>query len=206
MNFMSKKRVVIIIAGVLTVVIASYFFFKPSPKKPTEIQEQEFALSKKTKTFIDPSGFKFSYPENLLLETKENKNENDYSSLEILSEDIEGNSAITVTETDITTVDQWLKLSNVKVNKKSRQKVKLGDLNAERIEANNKLYAVAIDQGILFLIVTDLTEEKKHWVLIHDQIVKTFAFSPPEAQPATDSSGDGGVDEEVIFEGEEVIE
>ena len=208
---MTKKKILLII--LLALIVASVvFFFTRTPQSSKEVKNTErekFGLSKKTKTFIDPSGFKFSYPENLNMETKENKEEDVYSELTIMSEEINGGVEITAAETGDKTIEEWLLGNKLKIDSKKITKTKLGDLSASRFENGNKLYTLALDDGILFSVITDREDNKELWKLVHNEIEKSFVFSAPEAAPDSldgSPSTEEGTSDEIIFEGEEVIE
>ena len=85
------------------------------------------------------------------------------------------------------------------------KKIKLADLEAKQYEKNDKVITVAYDTGVLFTITTELKATRETMLDLNETILTTFAFAPPESTDASSQSSGAG-EEEVFFEGEEIIE
>lgn len=152
--------------------------------------------SLKTKEYIDPSGFKFNYPESLILDKKTITDNKIYSSIEISSSANPGKITIDVSSTDSAS----LKIPNSVKTKK----LTLGDLNAQQYENKGQIFTLALDTGVLFMIKTDYDSKKDFWSSVNEKITSSFAFVAPDNQSGTSSSSTS--DDSIVDEGEEVIE
>ena len=195
----------IVLIGVILVLLAIGVFFwfrsgqKTSLSNPISLTTQK--PIKPSETFIeysDPSGFTFSYPDNLSIEKKEvdpdliGVDENTYADLVLSSNEVSGSLNLKIVDSKYKSLDEWAKLS-----KGTTKEVNLGSLKATEIKTSDRLLLGALDQGILFTIEVPLIEED-FWIKVYNKILTDFSFVAPEA--ASTST------EEVIFEGEEVVE
>lgn len=168
-------------------------------KKPANIPistESANSPSLRTKEYIDPSGFKFSYPGGLILDKKEITNNQIYSSIEISSPENPGKISIDVSSTNAST----LKIPN-SVKTKT---LTLGDLNAQQYEDKSQIITLALDTGVLFTIKADYGTKRDFWLSVNEKITSSFAFVAPDNQSSTSSSS--VPDDSIVDEGEEVIE
>lgn len=161
-------------------------------------------LSEKLKEFVDPSGFKFSYPESLNLEIVDKKDPAYYSSLKLKSPTQQGSVIIEVTSTKYKSLDDWVKNNNQIVDKS--KDIKLADLMAKEIKYDGKLLIVAVDIETLITITSNFSKnDEAYWKTVTDTLVSTFTFAAPDTSDASTQSTGAG-EEDVIFEGEETIE
>ena len=72
------------------------------------------------------------------------------------------------------------------------------------IKTADRLMLGAIDQGVLFTIEMPLIEED-FWIKVYNKVVSEFTFNSPDSQ-STSAGGISSSSDEVIFEGEEVVE
>ena len=183
--------------------IGALFWFRGGQKasliNPISLTTQK--VVKPSETFIeysDPSGFTFSYPDNLSIEKKEvdpdliGVDKSTYADLQLFSSEVSGSLSLNIADSKFKTIDEWAKL-----NTGTSKDTQLGNLKALEIKTSDRLLLGALDQGILFIIEVPLIEED-FWMGVYNKILTDFSFVAPEA--ASTST------EEVIFEGEEVVE
>ena len=158
-------------------------------------------LKTKLKTFEDPAGFLFKYPENLTIKINKTTDQSVFSSLTLTSKSEKGNISIEIVTSNLQSLEDWLSENNITAK---RQKIKLADLDAISFEQAGKVITTTVDIGTLLTFTVDYQKNKNYWLEVNKTILSTFAFSAPEEAPAGVS--DSSADEDVIFEGEEVIE
>lgn len=186
---MNRKLALIALILAAAVVVSWWLLF--AQKKPSlSTPQADKQLPKTFISYTDPAGFSFSYPDNLSLVNNEPKSERTYSDITLTAKGLDGNLSLVISDTNFKTLDEWLKANGTGTSKE----VKLGGLKAIETTTNNKLTLGAIDQGILFTIVVPLADRKDFWMEVYNQILQDFTFV---AQATS---------EDVIFEGEEIIE
>ena len=158
-------------------------------------------LKTRLKIFEDPAGFLFKYPENLTIKINKTTDQSVFSSLTLTSKSEKGNISIEVVTSNLQSLEDWLSENNITAK---RQKINLADLDAINFEQAGKVITTAVDIGTLLTFTVDYQKNKNYWLDVNKTILSTFAFSAPEEAPAGVS--DSSADEDVIFEGEEVIE
>lgn len=157
------------------------------------------------KQYSDPSGFTFSLPKNLTVSAKQSVDQSVYSDLQILAPQVKGTVTIKAVASNLATVEAYFK-NNKLVSKVTKvDKLKLADLDARRFTIGNQINTVALDQGVLFTIVTDSSTDNDFWEDVNDTVIKSFAFTPPDTQ-VTNDSGQGSSDDSGVIEEEEVVE
>lgn len=182
------------------------FLNRQGDKKPNE-QINLTPTIKETQpseTFIeytDPSGFSFSYPDNLSIEKSDIEDPNSYADLQIFSKDVNGSIKIRIEDTKFKSLDEWIKSNNIPDTVVPMEK-KLGSLDAKEIKVSDRLMLGAIDQKILFTLELPLVEEK-FWMKVYEKILTDFTFVAPEA---IESSNTSVSESDITFEGEEVVE
>lgn len=188
----------------LTIVIAAGFlFFRPGKDDNQQLNapeaKKEIIPSETSIEYADPAGFSFSYPDNLSIEKNEEVDTNTYADLQLFSKDVNGSLALRITDTKLKTLEDWIKeasSSNTPVEKK------LGNLKALEVKTNDRLMLAALDQGVLFTIEMPLIEQQ-FWMKVYEKVLTGFTFISPETAAAGVSNP---ASEEVVFEGEEVVE
>lgn len=199
---MNKKLIAGLIILVIVIIGVMIYFSRTQPKTISPVSDkptvQNPAPVIDSEEYIDSSGFKFTYPENLKLEAKDVSTSNTlYADIIISSPDKKGTITIQVKDTTKTFFDE--------LNKdKSSIETTLDDIDAFQYQENNQLITTAYDQGAQFMITADQSQEKNYWFAVNKQILNSFQFIEPE-KPATSSQPAAG-ESDVIFEGEEVIE
>ena len=192
----------IILAVVVILIIGKLVFFSPKSylTTPQTIQKElvKAVPSKTLKSYTDPSGFTFSYPDNLSLINNESTSSAVYSDLSLSSKEAEGGLNINISDSKSTTLDQWVKTLPTTDSKE----ISLGNLKALEITAGDKLYTGALDLGVLFKLETSIGKDKDFWMTVYQAVIKDFSF----VQPAKENTSSVGASNDVSFEGEEVVE
>lgn len=201
------KKMVIAIIGGFSVALIIIVFLTQKPKTPISPAKSiinnapttDASLSAQLKTYTNPSGFSFQYPETFLLTEKKINDQSIYAWVELTDPQKKGIISIKLEGSDLTKIDDWFTITKKSSIKGEIKKVKLADLEGrEFIAAGNLTTTLALDQGgVLISINTDLL------LPAYQQIVSSFIFTQPP-QTTTNTSGDGSGD--IIFEGEEVIQ
>lgn len=196
-----NRRIILAVVIVVLLAIAALFLFRGGQKasltNPISLSIQK--APKPSETYIehsDPSGFSFSYPDNLSL-TKNDVDENTYADLLLSSNEVSGSLALKIADSKFKSLDEWAKL-----NKGTTKQVKLGNLDAQEIKTPDRLLLGALDQGILFTIEMPLIEED-FWMKVYSKILSDFSFVTPDTGV---SEGSTTSSEDIIFAGEEVVE
>lgn len=179
-------------------------FYRPgNPQKPTTGSETNVVSktvpSEILKEYQDPSGFKFSYPDNLSIANNEVEDESVYADVQLFASGINGSLNLKISDSKIKSINDWVKsVSSGEIAKE----VKLGSLEARELKLTDRLVLGALDQGILFVIEVPLVEEE-FWMKVYEGISTSFSFTVP-SQESTVSGG--AFSSDIIFEGEEVVE
>lgn len=172
---------------------------KTSLFTPVANQDETTKQTSPSETFIeynDPSGFSFSYPDNLTLEKNEIEDNSTYADLKLSAKEVNGSLNLIIADSKFVSLSDWLKKNALTAVSKE---VSLGNLKALEVKTNDRLLLGALDQGVLFTIEVPLIEED-FWMKVYNKILSEFIFAPPQ-QEAVSSSSEG-----VSFEGEEVVE
>ena len=169
--------------------------------KNQETKTEPINLKARLKIYEDPAGFLFKYPENLTVKINKINDQSVFSSLTLTSKSEKGNITIEAVTSNLQNLEDWLSENKIPSN---RQKIKLADIDAISFEQTGKVITTALDIGTLLTFTVDYQKNKNYWLDVNKTILSTFAFSAPEEAPA--GVGDSPADEDIIFEGEEVIE
>jgi len=202
-----KKVVIVMVGGLLLALIVVFFTQKPkgsmSPSNGV-IQGVTNSLAKPSpmnelKTHADPSGFNFQYSKSLLLTEKKITDQSTYAWVELTDLQKTGLISVRLESSDLTKIDDWFTAIRKGSIKGEIKNVKVADLDGREFISNNQTTTLALDQGgVLITIATDtlLTDQK--------QIVSSFIFTQPAQTTTTGTLGGG--EEDIVFEGEEVVE
>lgn len=160
------------------------------------------ATTEKEETYTDSAGFSFKHPESIAVADKTPNDDAYYTLLTLTSKTSKGGPlTIIIKDTSFKTVDDWLaKDSTAPSGATLAGATSLGGISAKQYTKTGKLWTVAIDSGILYLI--EGTRDGGYWDKVQDLAVSSFTLGKPQApQPAS-----GGSDSGTIYEEEEVIE
>ena len=176
----------------------------PTETPLTDIEVQKKLPSKTPKDYTDPSGFSFQYPEDVSLEKKESNDSSVYADIVFTSKDARGDMKLLINDTSLKTIDEWVTQIPPGFDPKNIKDVKLGTMSAKEIKDEKSLMTASLDQGVLFTIHVSL-EESDFWIEVYNALLSSFSFSQPEAGNSSVGSSSSS-SEDVVFEGEEVIE
>lgn len=197
---MNRKTLLLLCLALGAIVVAVMIFFNPkksylsSPivkQQPADLQIQP---SETLKEYQDPSGFTFSYPDNLSLVKNEVADET-YADINLTAKGLIGNLVLKISDTNFASLDEWIKV-NKSASSETPKEVQLGTLKALEMKTKDRLLLGALDQGVLFTIGIPL-EKEDFWMKVLNIILADFSFAPPTQ---------GSTTEEVTFEGEEIVE
>lgn len=202
---MSKAKLVILSAGVLVAGVLTAFgviFFK-SQKEPLvslpQIQKSPASPTLEAEeTYRDEAGFSFGYPKDVKISDITPDEAAYYSKLSLKKEGKE--MTISAKDTKYKNPEEWLnKDKDAPEDASLVGAVALGGISAKQYASDGKLWTVAVDQRVLYLI--EGPKDNGFWESFHDLLVSTFNFSKSEQATGGASSG-----ESAIYEEEEVVE
>lgn len=177
-------------------IVAGFLVFRPgsfsNSLQSSNLPAKKILPSETLIDYTDPTGFTFSYPDNLSI-TKKDTDTNTYADVQLSSKDVNGSLSLKIEDSKFVTLDKWVKL-NKSASVGDPKEVKLGNLKSVEIKTGDRLLLGALDQGIFFTIEMPRVEED-FWDKVYQKTLKSFSFAPP-------ATSEG----EVSFEGEEVVE
>lgn len=200
-----------LIVGVVVILGAAFFFLLQQPKSQetpvlSPVSDQTTPAKKSPsstmKEYADPSGFSFNYPDDLSLVKSEATDSGTYADLKLMSNEVDGSLNLKIQDTKLASPGAWFKENGQTGEAKD---VQWGMLNAKSVEDKDKTLFVAVDQGVLFTMEVSYSSQKDFWQAVSGQILSSFAFNSEASQGTTAQSG-GSSEEDVTFEGEEVVE
>lgn len=189
----------------------SFFFLSRQPSSETTVLSPvstqatpaKILPSSTLKEYTDPSGFSFNYPDDLSLLKNETINEQIYADLQLRSKGAGESLDLKIEDTKLASVEEWFE-ENGRIANQAKD-VKWGELSAKSLEDKDKILIAAVDQGVLFTIDIFFGSHKDFWQKVSDPILTSFAFGSESSSGTSPQTG-GGSEEDVIFEGEEVVE
>ncbi len=207
---MSKLWLAIVIILLLAVASGGWFVYKTTQTKtpsifnqPTSTNSQQ-SVPTPTKSqipltnYTDESGFSFQYPSDFQVQPATDLKANEYTKLALSGKGQQFNFSFT--DTKFKTIADWLKSDPMAKGATLSGAATLGGLSAEQYAKDNRLYTIAIDQGVLYLIdgPSDSSAESTYTTL-----TDTFKFAGQETTTSPSNSGAGS---DTVYEDEEVIE
>lgn len=198
---MNKKVILILVVAIgLAIGILLILFRNQKVALENPLETATVVKIAPSDTFIeysDPSGFSFSYPDNLSLDKKETIDESTYADLQLSAKGVNGSLSLKIVDSKFKTIDEWIK-SNQTSSSQAPKEVTLGNLEALEITLNDRILTGALDQGVLFTIEMPKIEEE-FWMKVYQKILESFSFAAPQPENV-------GSTDDVVFEGEEVVE
>lgn len=208
---MNKK---ILIPAFILLIAALVILMKFSIKEPVQGKNSLTASvtvtptikipSNTLKEHSDPSGFTFSFPEDVEIKNNQKNDNSIYSNLVLTSNVATGSVDILVSDTKYKSADAWKKDNKALTSGLEIKDAKLGDLTGISFIDGKKLTQLVFDQGIQFKIEVDFQNENKYWENVYNSITSSFSFAS-SSNTSTGVSSDSS-DSDVIYDGEEVIE
>lgn len=207
---MNKKTILLLCIALGLILAIILILFRGSTKNSLlspVAHKQEAVQIKPSETLIeynDPSGFSFSYPDNLSLVKNEVVDTDTYADIQLTDKAVNGSLSLKISDSKFTSLDEWVKL-NKNASKDSPKEIKLGNLKALEIKTNDRLYLGALDLGVLFTIEMPLIEND-FWMKVYNKVLSDFSFAPQSNESVTTQGGTNASSDDIAFEGEEVIE
>lgn len=196
---MGKRTILLLVIAIGLIAVAGKFLLFPDSQKVPLNSPAGRAVntpitpSETTKTYTDPSGFSFNYPDNLSL-APNGLTDATYAEVQLSAKGVEGNLVLKITDSKFASLDSWAK--SIKDAEGAPKEAKLGTLKALELKVDSGLKMAAIDQGVIFSIDVSRSD---FWNKVYNKVLADFSFTTPEAGSVVSS-------DDVIFEGEEVIE
>jgi len=210
---MKQKIILGALAIIILIAIIFFLFFQKKTASPivsNNLNSDETVVPSPAagfKSYTDPAGFKFNYPEDLNVTAKKITDDSVYTDLEIKPKDGTGEATIKAVDSNLAQIDDYFKDKKTSSFFGKITKLKLADIDGRQYQINSQIITVALDQGVLFTITTDLpTEKKAYWQKVNNTLISSFAFVAPQNNTSTDTGSSSGGEDDVIFEGEEVVE
>lgn len=204
-KYMGKKTLLILIIGLIILGFVIFILMRPKNtvyKSPTAqlTATKEIKPSETVIEYTDPSGFIFSYPDNLSIVKNEIADNSTYADIQLNSKDASGSLNLKITDSKFTTIDDWIN-ANKAAAKEPPKEVKFGNLKGMEIKTDDRLLTGALDKGVFFSIEMPLIETN-FWMPVYNKLLANFSFTTPE----NTNSGVAASSDDVSFEGEEVVQ
>lgn len=219
---MNKKKLIMVVLGGLavgSVIAAGIFFFvlntdSKETTPPDAVSDAELLSptpivpSASARSYENSAGFTFEHPADVSIEELE-LTESSYADISLISTRAQGSISIRITDSELDSIDEWVASKGLRPEDPPANDIKLGDVAGKEVVAGNTIEAAILDEGALFLIHVNSDEQMAYWTDVYHMLVDSFAFITPEATSAssTESTGEGAaVGDDILFEGEEIIE
>ena len=205
------NKIAIIIIGGLLISGIVFFLVAKRPKDSTPsvkgvISNTPTSSQPQLKNYFNDTGFSFKYPESLTLSEKDVTDDpSAYAWVELTNPKNKDVISIKLEDSNLAEIDDWFTTANKKDVKGEIKKIKLDDLDGRQFTDNeSQLTTLALDKGGVLVTISGNSSS------IHQEIVSSFIFTQ-EAQTTSETStdslnSDSGGGEDIIFEGEEIVE
>ena len=207
---MQKKNWLVLglILGIILIGGGVFLIFSSSKRNsslinPLNQSKEEVSL----KTWEDPAGFKFSYPEEVKINNHPEDEEN-YAYLELTVASHPGSILIWMKDTNYKNIQDWVKNNPEPVEGQVFDS-DLGNHPAQKVAFTNpqKMVTATLDGNALVLV--EVYPEDFWWNQTYNQILSSFEFiplqgeiTPPQTSGSSGQNSGGGI----IDEGEEIVE
>lgn len=194
----------IAIASVMILVSQNKTTVTPVSESSDLKSNTEISSTPNLKDYIDPSGFSFSYPAELEISSEENLAPVSYAKLILTFPETGAAIDIHVADSKEKSVKEIIKKRGVKGETK---KINLADIDGLQYKIATQVATLALDEGVLFEITLNKANKSDEFDSIYNDLIASFVFEKPDTsapqqqEPAINSSS-----EDVVFEGEELIE
>ena len=207
---MSKKNWLILSLALAIVFIGggAFLFFNPLEKDSSLLNPLSQSEEVKLKTWEDPAGFKFSYPEGIEIDNHEEDEEN-YAYLELTDKNHPGKILVWMKDKVEKNLDDWIE-SNLPTGGQIFDS-ELAGQPAKKVTfaSPKKMVTAAFDEEVIILV--EVFPENEWWLEVYQQVLSSFELIPLagedksvlNAPGAWQGSGGGSG---IIDEGEEIIE
>lgn len=209
-----EKKVIIITLGSILLIIGAIFLLNIRSSKEKQnlvsgvAKPESFSLEKMPSTILkeysDSSGFTFSFPEDVKIQRIDD--ESLYSNLTLTADGLDGNIAFTLSDTSYSSLEDWKKENNAVLSGLLIKESNLGNISGISFNNKDKITFIAIDQGVEFKIIVDYKSQKKYWENVYSNILNSFSFVSSSTETKSTESSQVSSEDDVVFEGEEVVE
>jgi len=200
-NKITLALVVLVVLSLVYVWKILYSYPKASLASPEGISQAVKAVPSQTlKSYTDPSGFEFSYPDNLSLANNEATDSSTYADIGLTFKGVAGDLSLKIKDSKLKTIEEWAK----SISDQTPIPAKLGTLQALELNLGEKIVLGSLDSGVLFTVETTFGDKKDFWKSIYASFLQDFSFAQPTKETTT--SVDNSSDQGISFEGEEVVD
>lgn len=206
-----NKRIIGVLIGVVSLSIGMVVILnntqedsKPSSSIAPTISVVKMP-SEELQEYVDDSGFSFQYSKDITIKKQEDKDDTLYANLLLVSDQVNGNISIKISDSKLGSLDEWLKSTKGATMAGKPNEIKLFGMNAYELKNGKNIVTAALDNGILFTISMDALGNSVFWQNVYEKLINSFSFTVPQTsnEGSTDesqSSGDEIVEEEEIIE------
>ena len=209
---MNTRVVIFIIGGLLFgAILTGLLYYINAHKKvsvPTDQELTEYPSPTPSpialQTYESEAGFSFDYPKTVEI-NEDKKDTTSYANLLVTSPEFPGSISFQATDTKLKSAEAWF--TQNKIDTGDAEEIPFGDIEATQVTTSGGIVTASYDQGALFTIHVNWKDQEVFWQKVYSTLVSTFQFTTPEEDtaPAPASSG-GSTGDDIIFEGEEIIE
>lgn len=172
---------------------------------PSTSQTIQTLPSKTLTEYTDSSGISLNYPDDLIISASKDLDDTTYAQIQITSAAYPGSIMIRAADDKAKTLVSWISQNSKLASVESSQDIKLAGLLAKKLVTNDSIVTAALDSGVIFTVEVFGQKNQAYWVDAYNTIIGSFTIVVPEA-PAAPSTNSTSGDDDVIFEGEEIIE
>lgn len=209
---MKKRTWLILICSIVIILVGFIIWFLMEKKSLVSIisplsNQITPTVTQILKTWEDPAGFKFSYPEGISINDHQEDTEN-YAHLELTNSFYPGRILIWMKDKTNNTLEEWV------LKQTGEPQVfdsELAGQSAKKLAFTSpkKLIIAAFDQEVLILI--EVYPENEWWTKTYEQILDSFELTSLLGKDKVKSRAPGAWqgqtgDSGIIDEGEEVVE
>lgn len=202
LDIMDRRIVGIVVAILIVGTVVGLYSSKNIKREQQAKREtsKEVIPSENLNSYTDPAGFSFSYSDNVALDKKEELDNTTYADLKLISDKVTGSVSVSITDTKLKNIEEWVRQNPG--NNVGRE-VMLGGISGQEFTIGERVTTVSIDKGVLFIVEANLKKNKDFWQKVYSQVVSSITFTnSSQAGNGTSSVSQ----DDVIFEGEEVVE
>lgn len=209
---MKKKNWLILfsILGAIVIGFGIWFLIKSNSSNSTISplsNQSETSENQNLKTWEDPAGFKFSYPDKVAIDNHPEDEEN-YAHLELTNPAYSGRILIWMKDKTEKDLETWLANQEGEFQSFDSE---LAGQSAKKLAFTTpkKMVTAIFDQEVIILL--EVYPEDEWWTKTYDQILTSFELTPLAGEDKAKSQAPGAWqpgtgDTGIIDEGEEIVE
>lgn len=206
---MQKKNwlILALILGIILLGGGIFLVFNPLERNSSLLNPLNQSEEVKLKTWEDPAGFKFSYPEEIEIDNHEEDEEN-YAHLELTEKNHPGKILIWMRDKVEKNLEAWV--ANQEGNPQAFDSELAGQPAKKLAFASpQKMATAAFDQEVI--IIVEVFPEDEWWNETYQKIIDSFELIPLAGEDKSTINAPGawqgsGGEAGIIDEGEEIVE